>query len=132
MGDRVGGVAGLSATPALAPSSAMWPSVRWRWLDASAWTISRRQPASTYRAAIASGVSTIRWASNGTVACVAGGGDDVGPERQVGDELAVHHVPLDEVDARLLQRGDLLAEPGEVGRQHGRGDLDRAGHPRRR
>ena len=75
-----------------------------------------------------SGVSTIRWASNGTVTYGAGGGDDVGPEREVGHELAVHDVPLDEVDAGLLQGGDLLAEPGEVGGQHGRGDLDRAGH----
>ena len=62
---------------------------------------------------------------------VAGGGDDVGAERQVGHELAVHDVPLDEVDAGLLQRGDLLAEAGEVGREHGRGDLDRSGHRHR-
>ena len=60
------------------------------------------------------------------------GGDDVRSERQVGDELAVHHVPLDEIDAGLLEAGDLLAEPREVGRQHGGRDLDGAGHPRRR
>jgi hypothetical protein len=71
----------------------------------------------------------MRWASNGTVACR---GDDVGAEGQVGDELAVHHVKLDEVHARFLQRRDLLAEAGEVGRQHGRCDLDRASHPGRR
>ena len=59
---------------------------------------------------------------------VARRGDDVGAERQVGDELAVHHVPLDEVDAGLLQGDDLLTEAGEVGRQHRRGDLDRTGH----
>ena len=54
--------------------------------------------------AITSGVSTIRWASNGTRDVRPGGGDDVGPERQVGHELAVHDVPLDEVDAGLLER----------------------------
>ena len=59
---------------------------------------------------------------------VAGGGDDVRPEREVGDELAVHHVPLDAVAAGRLERGDLLAEARQVGRQHGGGDLDRAAH----
>ena len=38
------------------------------------------------------------------------GGDHVGTERQVGDELAVHHVPLDEVDAGLLECDDLVTE----------------------
>ena len=52
--------------------------------------------------------------------------DHVGPEGEVGHELPVHHVPLDAVDAGLLERGHLLAEPGEVGGQHGRGDLDGA------
>ena len=56
------------------------------------------------------------------------GRDHVRPERDVGDELAVHHVPLDEVDAGLLEGDDLVAETGEVGRQHGRGDLDRQRH----
>ncbi len=58
----------------------------------------------------------------------SGGGDHVGAEREVRDELAVHHVPLDEVDPGRLECGDLLAEPGEVGGQHGRGDLDRSAH----
>ena len=63
---------------------------------------------------------------------IADRGDDVGPEREVGDELPVHHVPLDEVDARLLERDDLVAESGEVGGEHGRGDQDRQGHRARR
>ena len=69
-------------------------------------------------------MSTIRWASNGSDVWRAGGGDDVGPEREVRHELAVHHVPLDAVDAGRLERGDLLAEAGEVGGQHAGGDLD--------
>jgi hypothetical protein len=62
----------------------------------------REQPASTYCFAITSGVYTIRWASNGTEA-VARRGDHVGAEREVGDELAVHHVPLDQVDPGRLE-----------------------------
>ena len=58
--------------------------------------------------------------------------DDVRPERQVRHELPVHHVPLDEVDARLLERDDFVAEPREVGGQHGRDDHDRQGHRPRR
>ena len=47
---------------------------------------------------------------------LAGRGDHVGSERQVGDELAVHHVPLDPVDAGGFESGDLVAQLGEVGR----------------
>ena len=106
----------------------MLASVRWRWVQASACTISREQPASTKRSAITSGVYTMRCASNGIVQCGAGGLDHVGTERQVGDELAVHHVPLDAVGAGRLERRDLVAEPREVGREHRRDDLDRARH----
>ena len=41
------GVAGFSATAAWAPRDRMCPSVRWRWRQASAWTMSRPHPAST-------------------------------------------------------------------------------------
>ena len=59
---------------------------------------------------------------------ISHGGDHVGPERQVGDELAVHHVPLHEVDAGLLEGDNLVAEAREVRREHRRGDLDRQRH----
>ncbi len=36
------------------------------------------------------------------------------PEREVGDEVAVHHVDVEEVGATPLHVGDLLREPGEV------------------
>ncbi len=48
----------------------------------------------------------------------AAGGDHVGPHRQVRHEGAVHDVPLDSVDTGRLERSDLLAETGEVGRQN--------------
>ena len=54
-------------------------------------------------------------------------GDDVGAEGEVGHEAAVHHVPLDAVDAGLLEGDALLAEAGEVGGQHRGRDLDRRG-----
>ena len=53
--------------------------------------------------------------------------DHVGPEGEVRHEHAVHHVPLDAVDAGLLECDALLAEPGEVRGQHRRGDLDVSG-----
>ena len=98
-------------------------------VHASAWTISREQPASTYSAAITSGVSTIRCASNGSDGVRTGRCDDGGSEREVRHELAVHHVPLDAVDARGLEVADRVAEPAEVDGQHARSDLDPAiGH----
>ena len=124
-----GGVDGTIATAAAAPrSSRIIPSVRCRWVVDSACTIRRRQPASTNRC----GQDLRR--EDHQVGLERHGhplthrGDDVGAERQVGDELSVHHVPLDEVDAGVLERDDLVAEPGEVGGQDRRGDLDRSGH----
>jgi hypothetical protein len=56
----------------------------------------------------------------------AGGGDDVGTEGEVRHEVAVHDVPLDAVDAGLLQIDAGVAQVGEVRGQHGGDDLDRA------
>jgi 23S rRNA (uracil1939-C5)-methyltransferase len=55
-------------------------------------------------------------------------GDDVGTEREVRDEVAVHHVPLDAIYAGLLEGDALVAQPGEVGGQDGRRDGDRSRH----
>ena len=128
-GDRRGGVEGDAApAPGLARPA---PRERWRWPTDSAWTMSSSQPASTQRSNVGSGSTTMRWASKGTDAVRPAGGDDVGPEGEVGHEHAVHHVPLDAVDAGLLQGDALLAEPGEVGGEHRGDDRDRAGHDRR-
>ena len=51
--------------------------------------------------------------------------DDRRAEGQVGHELPIHDVPLDAIDASRLQRGDLVAQPAEVGGQHAGCDLDR-------
>ena len=48
-------------------------------------------------------------------------------DREVGDEMAVHHVDMDPVGAGLVDRAHFLAEPGEIGGEDRRGD-ERAGH----
>jgi hypothetical protein len=52
------------------------------------------------------------------------------PDGQVGDEMAVHDIDVDPVRPRLVDRADLLAEPGEIGRKDGRGDADGLLHAR--
>ena len=67
----------------------------------------------------------MRCASNGTDDVRPACSDDVRAEGEVGHELAVHDVPLDEVDAGLLERDALLAEACEVRGEHRRRDADR-------
>ena len=55
------------------------------------------------------------------------GPDHHRPERDVGDEAAVHDVDVDAVAAGRLGRPDLLGQPAEVGRQQRRGNLN--AHP---
>ncbi len=68
----------------------------------------------------------------------AGTGDDVRPEREVRHELTIHHVPLNPVDAGLVEGKDGFAERREIHGQDGRRDLDGTMHhfhgtdPRRR
>ncbi len=54
--------------------------------------------------------------------------DDVGADGDVRHEMPVHHVDMDPVGARLVDRAHLLAEPREIGRQDRRGDDDVSGH----
>ena len=118
------GVAGFSATAAVAPSEAMLPSVRCRCVHASACTISRWQPACDVLGGHHVGRQHHQVRLERQRGVRPGRGDDGGTEREVRDELAVHHVPLDAVDAGRLERGDLLAEAAEVDGQHAGGDLD--------
>ena len=53
---------------------------------------------------------------------------DVGADRDVGHEMAVHDVDMDPVGPGGIDRAHLLAELCEVGGQDGRGDEERAGH----
>jgi hypothetical protein len=49
---------------------------------------------------------------------------DQGPDRDVGDEVAVHNVEVKEIGAGLLRPADLFSETGEVGGKKGRCDQD--------
>ena len=49
-------------------------------------------------------------------------------EAQIGHEVAVHDIEMDPVGAGGVDRAHLLAQPREVGGQHGRGDQRAFGH----
>ena len=50
------------------------------------------------------------------------------PDGDVGHEMAVHHVDMDQIGARGLDRLDLCAQPREIrGKDRGR-DSDGVGH----
>jgi hypothetical protein len=48
--------------------------------------------------------------------------DDIGTVGNVGDEMPVHHVEMDPVGARGIDRTYLFAQPGEIRRQDRRRD----------
>jgi hypothetical protein len=50
--------------------------------------------------------------------------DHVGPQGDVGHEMAVHDIDVDVVGAGRGDRADLLAHAGEIGGQNGRGDAN--------
>ena len=50
----------------------------------------------------------------------------VRPDRNVGDEMAVHHVDMDPVGAGLIDGADLVAELGKIGGKDRGGDDERA------
>lgn len=51
--------------------------------------------------------------------------DHSGAEREIGDELTIHHVPLDQIDTGSLQCFHLFAETAEIDGEDARSDLDR-------
>lgn len=56
---------------------------------------------------------------------LTGRGDDIGAKGQVRDELSVHDVPLEEVNAGGVKGFDLGSKFGEVAGQDGWGDQNR-------
>jgi hypothetical protein len=52
--------------------------------------------------------------------------DDVGTHRDIRYELTVHNVPLDAVNASVLQRATFVAKLREIGWQYRRHNFDRA------
>ena len=106
----------------------MLASVRCRCGHASAWTIRREQPASMYCLAITSGVYTMRCASNGSVVCGRAAAITSGPNVRLGTNWPSITSHWMRSTPAASERGHLLAEAGEVGRQHRRDDLDRSAH----
>ena len=56
------------------------------------------------------------------------GRDQIGAEGEVRHEMTVHHIPLDAIDARLLQSDAGVTQTREVSGQHGGDDRDWARH----
>ena len=50
--------------------------------------------------------------------------DHLGPDGDVGDKVAIHHVDMDVVRAGARDRPDLGAQTGEIRRQDGRGNTN--------
>jgi hypothetical protein len=48
--------------------------------------------------------------------------------RDVRHKMAIHHVDVDPVGASSLDRANLVAQPGEIGRKNRRRNDERAGH----
>ena len=60
----------------------------------------------------------------GDLGVFAHAGDDGRTEGEVGDEVAVHDVQVEEVGAGVLDVADFGGESGEVGGEEGGGDPD--------
>ena len=60
---------------------------------------------------------------------LADGADHRRAERQIGDEVAVHHVDMHEVATGFVDGAHLLAQSGEVGREDRWRDTDGPSHP---
>ena len=105
-------------------------TVRWRCGPASGWTVMMSAPASAKASRNGSTGEIIRWTSNGLARVRAQRLHHRRADREVGHEMAVHHVDVDPVGAGRVDRAHFLAQPGEVGGQDRRGD-ERVGPWRR-
>ena len=124
------GVAGLSVTPAAMPSSWIRSSVWCRCGQVSTCTVHESAPAFANSASWRSGRSIIRCTSIVPPrSCTRSANDEttLRPERDHGDEMAVHHVDVERACAGVEQLDDLAAERAEVGREDRRHDLGRRG-----
>ena len=72
-----------------------------------------------------SGSSIMRCVSSGEIGELSHGADDHRPERQVGNEMAVHHVEVKEIRAGALGSPDLLSQSREIRGEKARRHRDR-------
>ena len=105
------GVAGLSATPAVHPSSRMrveLPVQVRRDLGVNRQAVRARRARN--RRSISPARTTMRCTSSGSDVSVANRLDDLGAEREVRHEAPVHDVDVNPVGAAGLAHRDLVAE----------------------
>ena len=122
-------VSGLSATPTPSPNARACAIASSGSSTASTWNVTLSPPARATASKCRSGRSTMRWQSRTPPQRVDERGDrrhDDRPDRDLGDEVAVAGVEVEDARARLHERAELVAEAREVGRVDRRLDLDLA------
>jgi hypothetical protein len=75
-----------------------------------------------------SGFSIIRWQSRGRLVCLRSDCDDRRADGDVGDEMAVHDVDVDDGAAAALGRGDFVGQAGKIRGKYGWDELDHYGN----
>merc|ERR1719161_964202 len=126
------GVWGFGATEGEPPRSRILPSMRWRWSQASTWTMTTPgSPVGALRGlnvVLNHGLRGVlgdhQLRLEGRAAVLAAGPDHLRAEGEVGHEVTVHHVELDAVHAGGLQVFAGLAHVRPVRGQHRGDDLD--------
>ena len=108
-------------TPTRLPSALTRCTVRCKLLLPSQWTRNESEPASTNSSRKTSGSEIIRCVSSGRRVTRPQRLDDRRSHRNVGHEVAIHHIHVDPVGSGLLRLGHLLAQTGEVSRENRRG-----------
>ena len=88
------------------------------------WTEIIAAPASANGPMYLSGSVIIRWTSSGTFATRLSDFDDRRADGDVGHEVAVHHVHVNQIGAAALDGGHGVAEVREVGRENRRREQD--------
>jgi len=133
------GVSGLTAQAAFFPSARMWSTVLRRSGTASTWTLMR------FRNRLDVDVDEVRARAREVFEEAVGLHDhQVQVERHlrpladrlhhrrtdgdVGDELPVHHVDVEHVGPRELDRLHLFSQACEIGGEDGRGDAEGSRH----
>ena len=129
------GVPGLIATPARQPSSRIAARVRLACGVASSWKVIESAPGLGEGLDLALGLGDHQVdvdRAAGRVDLVGDRGEDQRPDRDRRHEVPVHDVEVDHPGAGVHHLVDLLAEPGEVGREDRRRDArlaDQLRHP---
>ena len=118
------GVAGLSTQPALLPRLLMSWIVRWTCGPASGWNEIVSAPASAKAGTSGSTGVTMRCTSNGCLLCLRSAFTTIGPIVRLGTKWPSITSTWIQSAPAAVDRLDLLAERGEIGRQDRGRDAD--------